>query len=415
MSNSGSFGDSPSSRVISGILSNRGKVNGLYVPDYQSRMISDSLRTEIAIIPSSSAPSFGGVCILDFREKNCVLHNLCLNLNLTPVTGISGGTNPNLNPGNFFFDRIEMFVSGVCMHTIFGVENHLLNQILENDEQRIARNYGTALYSSAVNRNTFFTAGGNYYINLKSFIDVIRPTILNDSHNIQFKVYFNTLGSVFNAVGGTGTPVCSMNSASLVAKITRLDQNTASYKLQELTKMGSLHTMYHETKPMTAILNSGITTTNIVLSALSGNIACLWFVIRPTSGLSGSGMWNFLQIRSFALVSSSGENLVGGSQIPALLSTSILNTRWSKSTYCTETSLGGTDNAANYYCWSFSADPVASLKDGCDFGSRKFTGSEQLQITFNSALASTHQIDIYAYSECIADQTLSGIRKIVVN
>ena len=407
-----SFGEP--SRVSSAITSNRSKVNGLYVPEYQSKMLPDSIRHELMVTPSSSAPAFGGVCILDFKEKNVVLHNLALNFNVSAVSGTTGGTLPNLNPCFFWVDRVEININGTIMQTIFGLEQFLLHQILSRDEERLNRNLSCGHYSSNANRNALFTgASNNYYLNLKSCLDVVRPAILTAGHDIQFKVYFNSLASVYNANSATGTPVCTFNSCSLVSNVSRLDQNTQSYKLQEMSKI-PLQTLFHETRVGTYVVQSGITSTSLVLSQIAGNVAYIMFVVRPTASLTGTGMYNFTQLRNWQLVDGTSSSLCGGSPVPALLSASVLNSRWSKSTYCSETSLGLTDNNANYYCWSFSGDPISALRDGCDQSSRRFNGTESLQLTFNSALGASVQIDLFAYCETVCEQNASGFRKIAV-
>ena len=122
-----SFGER--SRVASAIASNRTKVSGLYVPEYQQKMLPDTLKHDVMITPSSSAPGFGGICILDFKEKNVVLHNLALHFNVSAVTGTTGGTNPSLSPAYFWIDRLEIYINGTVMQTVFGWELHLLHQI----------------------------------------------------------------------------------------------------------------------------------------------------------------------------------------------------------------------------------------------------------------------------------------------
>jgi hypothetical protein len=96
---------------------------------------------------------------------------------------------------------------------------------------------------------------------------------------------------------------------------------------------------------------------------------------------------------------------VGGQSIPSALALQYLNNFYSKSSYTSETDIGcnlkgdAVDNKANVYCWSFSSNPVLALEKGLLLGHKRFSGSEQLQITFTGALAATNQVDVLAYTQ----------------
>jgi hypothetical protein len=95
-----------------------------------------------------------------------------------------------------------------------------------------------------------------------------------------------------------------------------------------------------------------------------------------------------------------------------------LNSAWCKSSYCTENSIGSNqtgvvqDNKANVYMWSFSSDIQTALARGLCLNSYTFTGNEQLQINFVSALAASVQVDVYAYTESYLEQGLNFVRKV---
>ena len=36
------------------------------------------MKHEYIIVPSTSAPSWGGYFVIDFRERNCILHDITL-------------------------------------------------------------------------------------------------------------------------------------------------------------------------------------------------------------------------------------------------------------------------------------------------------------------------------------------------
>jgi hypothetical protein len=94
--------------------------------------------------------------------------------------------------------------------------------------------------------------------------------------------------------------------------------------------------------------------------------------------------------------------------------------QWSRSTYTSENSLGSslagtvTDNGANVYGWSFSSSPTEALDNGVLLGSRRFLGSEQLQIQFNSSLGANVQVDVFAYCETILEQGVNVVKVIAL-
>ena len=66
------------------------------------------MKHESIIIPSTSAPTWGGYFVIDFREKNCILHDLTLQFNISALTGYTGSnaTSPRYTPA--FFGLVEL-------------------------------------------------------------------------------------------------------------------------------------------------------------------------------------------------------------------------------------------------------------------------------------------------------------------
>jgi hypothetical protein len=116
-------------------------------------------------------------------------------------------------------------------------------------------------------------------------------------------------------------------------------------------------------------------------------------------------------VESFALTNSGSTNIVGGQDLQASLCANLLNSRWCRSSYNTETAFRTNDNSANFYCWSFSADPVSSLSNGQALGTYKFTGQEQLVITLPAAFAGQLAVDVYANIQMILHSTPYSVKK----
>ena len=85
---------------------------------------------------------------------------------------------------------------------------------------------------------------------------------------------------------------------------------------------------------------------------------------------------------------------------------------WSKSSYLSETALSTTNNNANVYMWSFSASCCETAETGVDMNTYRFTGSEQLQITFTGSLASAITVDIYAHMASVVEVSSNAVKKL---
>ena len=73
------------------------------------------MKHESIIIPSTSNPTWGGYFVIDFRERNCVLHDLTLQFNVSALTGYTGtnATSPRYTPA--FFGLVELNLFRIIM------------------------------------------------------------------------------------------------------------------------------------------------------------------------------------------------------------------------------------------------------------------------------------------------------------
>jgi hypothetical protein len=265
-------------------------------------------------------------------------------------------------------------------------------------------------YTSAVHRNTLATATSNYYIKLRSFYNETNLPILSDAHNLQIRCYTDTVANaVEKGASAGGTSAATINSASVILKVSKLPAEIAQARLSSMIKSPE-HSIFHSVRYSPFAVASGATNATIVLTPFVGNIVSLFFTLRPTASLTGSGAYQFAKIKDFAILDSTSSNCVGGQVLPSALALQYLNNFYSKSSYTSETDIGcnlkgdAVDNKANVYCWSFSSNPVLALEKGLLLGHKKFTGSEQLQITFTGALAATNQVDVWAYTQSAIEQ-----------
>ncbi len=157
----------------------------------------------------------------------------------------------------------------------------------------------------------------------------------------------------------------------------------------------------------TTTVQPGNTSVNYVLSSIVGPVSYLFFTVRYTNALTGTGEYSFNQITSFSILDASSTNMVGGQDLNSNLCMYILNKDWTISSYSTEAV-----NNAFAYMYSFSSDPITNATTGAHYGNHIFTGNEQLKINFTSSLSSAVQIDVYASVESILQISPNSITKV---
>lgn len=407
--------NSTSAPKVAAAAGQRVKAHGLHLPATQSITLPGGLRHETLIIPASSIPSFGGYFNIDIREKNINLHNITLQFN---TSTISGGTGVYI-PGNFWWTRMEIVQNNNVIDTIYGNWNHIANQILFDDQDRLSTNNASGNYANATQRALLSSSATSnvMYVNLQTYFDQCRLPILTDAHNVQLRVYMDTFANI--CVTATGTPTATINSVNAICKVTRLDAATAAQRMNEM-RLEPHHNIFHELRYLPVTIPSPSGSSNIVLSSIVGNVAAIFFTVRLAT--TGVGAWAYSPLTSFAILDGASTNLVGGQALPASLCANILNRDWCKSSYHAETAFAAAtlnsvavptaNNSANFYCWAFSADIVGALHSGQALSSRRMTGQEQLQLNFPSTLTGQIQVDIYALTESVIEQGLMELRKV---
>lgn len=365
-------------------------------------------KIETVIVPSTNQPSFGSYVVFDFRDLNVLLQDITLQFNVSAISTMTSGM---FNPSFFWFTRIEILQANNVIQTIYPGEQFLLHNLFQSDEKRALMNQSTGLYSSTAQRTTLATATNNYYLPLWSYfkqsggIELLKP-----AHNVQVRVYMDTLA---NNTSGTGTAVATINYANLLAKVVRLRAHESDAKHNELMKR-PYHFKFNDLHYMTSTVNSGVSSTNIILTGINGPVNFLMFTVRPTASLTGNNEFVYTQISSYSLLDSAGTNMVGGQDLNSEYSLTVLARDWILSSYLAEQAVGITDNKANVYLYSFSADPADGFNTGLSYGAKLFNGSEQLKVNFNSALGANVQVDIYAFCDSVVEVSPNNVRKLTV-
>ena len=373
------------------------------------------MKHESIIIPSTSAPTWGGYFVIDFRERNCILHDLVLQFNVSALTGYtsSNATSPRYTPAYFWFSRIELVQNNNVIDTIYPNQQFISNQLFNFDEQRSTINLGCGAYNNPTQRATMAVAANSYYVDLWNYFQQGHLPILSQKDDLQVRIYMDSLAN--NAVTGTAVlttvPISTINSANLIAKVTRLQSLDVTNRLRSIQSRPE-HYKFNELRYGTFAVNSGVSSTSIVLTPLTGQCNYLFFTLRPTASITGEGYFNYTALSNFAILDGTSTNIVGGQSIPNAMALLYLGRDWSKSSYLSETALNTTNNNANVYIWSFSASCVETAETGVDMNCYRFTGNEQLQIQFTGALAASMTIDIYAHMSSAVEVSSNAVKKI---
>ena len=379
---------------------------GVSIPAHQH--VSDFIpkKTETVIIPSTNQPSFGSMFTIDIRELNVIIHNLCLQFNLSAISVMTSGS---YVPAQFLVDHIDYVMNGAIAYTAYPLDQFLQAQLFQRDEDRLLMNIASGSYNSATQRQTMASGVNSYYLPLFDFFKQAKSIpLLENAHNVQLRIFMQPLVS---STIGTGTATASINSCNLLMNCTRLREEEANMLRQQMYFNKASHFKFNDLKVQSYTVNSGVSATNIVMSAITGPISFLVFVVRPSASLTGAGEFAFTAISQYEILNSAGQNIVGGQPISNSQALLVLGNANTRSSYLAETALGITNNNANVYVYSFGADCSESASNAVGLGNYKFTGSEQLKLTFTGSLGASTQVDILAYTESLVSFTKGSVKK----
>ena len=373
---------------------------GLNIPASQYTNV-ESMAHEILIVPSNTTPLWNTQVNVDIREKNCLLHNLCLKFNVSAITGV---TNAYYTPAWFWFHHIDLVVNGQTIDTIYGNQQFLQHQLFNFDEKRKFNNITAGDYTSVAQRKALASASNDYYVPLWSFFKQTHMPLLYAKDDIQLRIFMDSASNnIVLPTGATGTPVSSFNNLQVLLNVSKLENYDVSYRLKELSRSVQSF-QFNELRWGNYNINAGASTSSIVLTSIVGPVSFLKFVIRPV-GVTGDNYFNYLPIKDFSILNGGSTNIVGGSAIPHTQALYILNRDWTRGSYSTE---------ANVYIYSFGASPVDTITTGKIYNFYRFKGSEQLVLNFPTPLATAVSVDIYAYVNSAVQLSAGHTKKITL-
>jgi hypothetical protein len=172
--------------------------------------------------------------VIDIKETNILLSNITLAFSTT--NGVSGvtATTVGLAPFVYAFSRIELVVNNIVIDSIYSSQQHIIQNQLNYDFDRVHINQSWGAYDQVTKRNTLASGANTYFVNLQCFVDQIKFPILSSAHTLQLRIYMNPLSDILTTTGTvTGTAACSLTCLA-VCKITRLPPLLSQQKLSSL-------------------------------------------------------------------------------------------------------------------------------------------------------------------------------------
>ena len=383
---------------------------GLNIPASQHTVIPSGLKHETVIIPSTSQPNWGGYFVFDFKEKALSLHNIAIQFNVSPLTGMTGGTSLRYTSAYSWFNRIEIVINNQVIDTIYPHQQFLLNNLFNFDEDRALINKAAGDYKTISTRQTLASATSDYFVNLWTLFNQTHLSLLYPKDDVQLRVYMDTLAN--NAVcSGTATsdPISTIRAANLICSITRYSGEVNNSKLLHLSKQIE-HYKFTELRYGTYSSNSGSASYTYVLNSIVGKVDYIIFTIQATNQV-GEGDLSFIPLLNFSILDSTSTNITGGQPVNGVYALTLLCKDWVHSSYFTEVSALYTPNA---YIYSFGADPTATAKYGASYNHHQFQGNEQLQINFSAAIANNFTVNVYAHVQAVIEVGPTYVKKITL-
>jgi hypothetical protein len=372
---------------------------GLNIPAAQYTNV-ESMAHETIVIPSNTTPQWNTQVNVDIREKNCLLHNLCLKFNVSAITGV---TNAYYTPAWFWFHHIDLVVNGQTIDTIYGNQQFLQHQLFNFDEKRKFNNITAGDYSSVAQRKALASATNDYYVPLWSFFKQTHMPLIFQKDDIQLRIFMDSASNNIIANTLTGTPVSTFNYLQVLLNVSKLENAEVNYRLKDLRTTVQSY-QFNELRWGNYNINAGASTSSIVLTSIVGPVSFLKFVVRPL-GSVGDNYFNYLAIKDFSILNAGSTNIVGGSAIPSAQALYILNRDWTRGSFSTE---------SNVYIYSFGASPVDTIYTGKIYNYYRFKGSEQLVLNFTSPLPLAVSVDIYAYVNSAVQLSSTNTKKITL-
>ena len=160
---------------------------------------------------------------------------------------------------------------------------------------------------------------------LKEVFSQCRPEILNSNSTIRVRILMDSLTNLLNQGKLTGRAGLAIDSVSLLMKVTKYDNQLNQQKFDQSIKQPLLKS-FKTTNFQPYTIATGTTQPILSLSNfVNHSIQFIYLLIKPTSNTKNDTLLFTNNVLSFSLVSSSGENINGGSVITPAQSLLVYN------------------------------------------------------------------------------------------
>ena len=365
-------------------------------------------------LQSTNVPSFSSYVYFDIALTGHVIHDVILQISTGPITGITGGslasTFPHMSTAYKWFTQCTITNGNNTLSQFDSQSNYIMNQLYTSNEDAVFLNTGAGLFDNAAARYTMSNTSTTWMVPLKEFFGQCRPEILNQNSTIRVAILMDSLANILNQGTLTGIGSVVINSMSLLMKVTKYDNQLTSLKLNQLMKQPLMKT-YNTTNYQPYTIASGTTQSILSLSNfVNQQVQFIYFVIKPVANTKNDTILFSNNILNYSLVSSSGENINGGSAILPVQSLLVYNRLNTLGNFTSNSTYG------NVFTVFYSSDSISTIsQQGAVYGSRTFNGAESIVINYTSALAQPFQLDIYASCTSVYKQNQNAsIIKLIV-
>lgn len=384
----------------------------LNVPATQAVSLPKGYRHYTQKITSQSTPSWGSWFTLRISEKNVSLDTLLIEFTVSALTGLTvsaSGTAAYL-PAHFWANRIDVYLGSQLIESIPNTANFLIHQLLvpASEEKRLLRNTAAGLYSSHSARATLSATSSTYYLPVAAFWKQASFPLLDGMPDLELRIQMANLADSYTLTSGstaTGTPASTFTACNAVCGFSRLPPSVSNYTKALMSK-SLLHYGFQDIQQATFTVNSGVTSTNLVLSAITGFVSSIIFVLRTTAPANANLITYSTALSSFEFLSGGSENIVGGQPVSDIQNRLVQCGNWLPVTV--------TNESAGVYLYSWSYDPKETFESNAQLSGHHFTGTEILKLNFTSSLAAAISVDVYALTYSAIEVGNGVMRKIAL-
>ena len=374
---------------------------------------NNQIQHSYLVLNTNNVSTWGGYSNIDVNLQGYVIHEATLQINVSAISGVTAsGLFPCFCSAFKFFVSCTVTNNNNVLDLFDSQSNYIINQLYNNYEDAVFINNASSPYNSASSRFAMSSTTSTYLVPLRiGIFNQARTELLNSNHSIRLSFLMETLTNIINQSTLVGIASATLNSVSLLLKVSKYEQNIIQNKLLQLQR-NPLCKLYNSYAYQPAIINTGATSAIVNLSNFAGlSIQYIYFVLRLSSGLTKSEGFLFLNnLSNYSFLSSSGENL-SGQPITPQQSLFVYNKSNTLGCFTAIDSLYG-----NVFSIFHTSDAISTMTQPGSgvYGQRAYNGSESLVLNFSSALTANITLDIYASVTSMLKQTPLGITKVIV-